>query len=117
MGAIKQSVVNLNLVTTGAIAKKRFINLLGAQATANQNTLGVNDYAVLVGDTALCDHLGVTIVEAGVAIPANATERRLETDASGRAVPFTTGPCVAKLLPNQTALAVGQLISVILISN
>lgn len=115
--AVKQSVVNLNIVTTGAIAKKRFINNLGAQATAGQNTLGVNDYTVAAGETALCDHLGVTFVEAGVAIPANATERRLQTDADGRAIPFTTGPAVAKLLPQQSALTVGQLVTVILLSN
>jgi hypothetical protein len=115
--AIKQSVVNLNIVTTGAIAKKRFINRLGAQATANQNTLGVNDYAVVAGECALCDHLGVSMVEAGAAIAANVTERRLETNATGQAVTYTTGPAVAVLLPGQSATAAGQLISVILLSN
>lgn len=115
--AVKQSVVNLNIVTTGAIAKKRFINRLGAQAVANQNTLGVNDYSVASGETALCDHLGVSMVEAGAVIAANVTERRLETDANGRAVTFTTGPAVAILLPGQSASASGQVISVILISN
>jgi hypothetical protein len=115
--AVKQSVVNLNIVTTGAIERKRFINRAGAQAGAGQNTLGVNDYTVAAGETALCDHLGVTMVEVGAAIPANATERRLQTDADGRAIPFTTGPAVAVLLPQQSALAAGQLVSAILISN
>lgn len=115
--AIKQSVVNLNIVTTGAIARKRFISHAGAQATANQACLGVNDYAVAAGETALCDHLGVTMVEAGAAIAANVTERRLETNADGRAVTYTTGPAVAVLLPGQSATAAGQLISVVLRSN
>jgi regulator of RNase E activity RraA len=115
--AIKQSVVNLNIVAASAITKKRFISRTGAQATAGQNTIGVCDYTVAPGETALCDHLGVTMVEVGAAIPANATERRLQTDADGKAVPFTTGPAVALLLPSESANAAGQLISVILIPN
>lgn len=115
--AIKQSVVNLNIVTTSAIARKRFINRVGAQAVAKENVLGVNDYAVTAGETALCDHGGVTMVEVGAPIPANATERRLETDAEGRAVPFTTGPAVALIFPGQFATAAGELLSVILLSN
>lgn len=114
--AIKQSAVNLNIVTSGAIARKRFINNVGAQATAGQNVLGVNDFDVAAGETALCDHAGVTMVEAGAVIAANSTERYLQTDADGRAVLFTTGPKVAKLMPNATAYAAGQLISVVLLS-
>lgn len=112
----KESVSNINMVASTAIAKKRFMNRLGGQATANQNTFGVVEYAVGIGETALVDHRGITTVEAGAAIAANVVERRLETDANGRAVTFTTGPAVAELVPGQSALAAGQLISVVLLS-
>lgn len=115
MGAYKESVENINIVATGTVAKKRFATRLGAQAGAASTVIGVNDFAVVAGQTMLIDYGGTTTVEAGAAIAANVTERRLQTDSDGRAVTFTTGPAVAILRPGSFSTAAGQEISVHLI--
>jgi hypothetical protein len=115
MPGFKQSPVTFSLRAAGNITKKRFVNYAATQATANQNTIGVADFGVTPGENAAVAHLGVATVTAGAVI--NGTETRLQTDAQGRAVPFTTGPVVARLFPGQTAIAAGDEIAVILIPN
>ncbi len=113
--AFKQAAVPLNIHATGTIAAKRFVTRNGTQAGANANTLGVADFAVVAGETALVDHLGISVVECGAVL--NGSERRLETDANGRAVPYTTGPVVALLPPGIVSTAIGQEVSVLLLQN
>lgn len=113
--AVKQSAVPLNILATGAIAAKRFVTRAGAQAGAAANTIGVADTAAASGETVLVDHLGITVVECGAIL--NGSERRLQTDANGRAVAFTAGPVVAILPPGVTSTAANQEISVILLPN
>jgi hypothetical protein len=113
--AFRQDPHCLSVPIAGTVTKKRFVNYNGTQAVANQNTIGVAVYGGVSGDCIEVDHLGVTAVEAGAVI--NGSELRLQTDAQGRAVPYTTGPTVAKLFPGQTATAAGQEISVTLMPN
>lgn len=113
--AVKQAAIPLNIKAGGAIAAKRFVTQTGTQAGAKANTIGVNQFAVASGETALVDHLGITTVECGAVL--NGSEPRLSTDANGRAVAFTDGPIVALLPPGVTSTAANQEISVILLQN
>lgn len=113
--AVKQAAYPLNILATGTIAAKRFVTRAGTQAGAAANTIGVSDTAAVSGEYLVVDHLGITVVECGAVL--NGSERRLETDANGRAVAYTSGPTVALLPPGVTSTAATQEISVLLVQN
>lgn len=111
--------IQLNVIASAALPSKRFVSPTGGVPAANGNTIGVNDYAVVSGETALVDHVGQTIVEAGAAL-APGTNIWLSTNASGQAIAWTANAVRVALLvqhPNNIATAAGQTVSVIAISN
>lgn len=113
--AVKQAAYPLNILATGAIAAKRFVTHAGTQAGAAAKVLGVSDTAIASGEYGVVDVFGITVVEAGAVL--NGSEKRLQTDADGRAVAYTAGPVVAYLANGSTSTAAGQEISVLLIQN
>lgn len=110
-GPVNMGVCPITLAISGAITAHRFVGTDLAQAGDAENTLGVAAYDGTDEDTTV-DTLGVVTVEAGDAITAGVL---LETDASGRGVPQTAGPIVARAL--DAADAAGDLIRAILIPN
>lgn len=107
------SLLTLTVLAAGAVSAKRFVSHLGAQAVAEENTLGVSRTAAAIGEKLPVDVIGTAIVETGGAITAG---DKLESDASGRAVTWSTsGPVLARAL--ESATAAGQFIEVLLIQN
>ena len=105
--------LTLTFALTGTVAAYRFVTPAGAQAGANENTLGVATMAGVSGDKIGVDVIGTTIVEAGAAISAGAT---LEADASGCAITWaTSGGKIGIAL--EAASAAGQYIEVLLLPN
>lgn len=109
-----QPCLPLSLTATGIIPEARFVSAAVALAGAAVNTLGVARMAAAVGDVIVVDALGTAFVETGAAIAAGAL---VETDASGRAVTKAAGVAVARVLPGQSASALGQFVEVLLIPN
>lgn len=112
MGTQSKAVLTLTLAAAGTIAANRFITPAGAQAGAAANTLGVANTAAVAADKIPVDVLGTTTVEAGAAVSANAT---VQSDASGRAITWASGPKIGIAL--EAATAAGQFIEVLLIPN
>lgn len=109
------------VVAAGTIAAKRFVTRTATQAndgtsSAGVAVIGVADHAVVTGEALRLLEGPTVMVEAGAAI--DGTERRIKTDANGRAIPWTAGGIVAALLqPGQTVTAVGELIEVRVVVN
>lgn len=76
------------IAATAALARFRFANFLGAQATAGQAVLGVPMAAFDLGEQAGVATDGEILVESGAAF---AIGVELESDATGRAILRTTG--------------------------
>lgn len=119
MGAVKNDTLTMPVVATAAMPRKRFVSPTGGLPTANGHTIGVNDFAVLLGEAMMVDHLGITVVEAGVtALPTLGAF--LATDANGRAIPWVAGAVRVAILapiPGNISTALGQLVSVIALPN
>lgn len=85
------------LVTTiaavAALARMRFANFAGSQATAGQVVLGVPVSNFDIGEQAGVATHGEILVEAGAAIAVGA---EVESDATGRAVTKTTGAAAGR---------------------
>lgn len=77
-----------SILAAGPLARFRFANFLGTQATAGQAVLGVPAAAFDIGETAGVSTSGEILVEAGAAYAAGV---ELESDATGRAILRTTG--------------------------
>jgi hypothetical protein len=118
MGAVKNDTLTMPVVSTAAMPRKRFVSPTGGFPTANGHTIGVNDYPVSLGETMMVDHLGITVVEAGAALPTLGAF--LSTDAQGRAIVWAAGAVRTAILapiPSNVATAAGQLVSVIALPN
>ena len=76
------------LAAVAALARMRFANFAGGQATAGQAVLGVPVAAFDIGEQAGVATHGEILVEAGAAF---AVGVELESDATGRAILRTTG--------------------------
>jgi hypothetical protein len=113
MSAQSVALLTLSLALSGNAAAHRFVTPAGAQADADDNTLGVARTAGTTGETIPVDVLGTAVVEAGADFAAGAT---LKADADGKAIPWdTSGAKVAIAL--QAAGAAGDLVEVLLIPN
>lgn len=110
-GAINMSVCSFTILAVGAVLAHRFVDVTGAPAGADANTLGVAAYDGTDVDTTV-DTLGIVSVEAGAAVAAGA---EISSDATGRAVTKVAGPVVARAL--DAAAGVGELIRCVLIPN
>jgi len=73
----------LPVVASGAVTKRRFVTVAGAQAGTGAHTLGVSRYTAASGEELPVDNLGTTEVEAGGQFAAGAP---LTPDALGHAV-------------------------------
>lgn len=96
----------------GAILANRFVTHGNIQAGAGLNTLGVARSPAATGESLTVDVLGTAVVEAGAAIADGAL---LESNASGQAVPRSTGAIIGRALA--AAAAAGQFIEILLIPN
>lgn len=76
------------IAAAGALARFRFVNFLGTQATAGQAVLGTPVAAFDLGEQAGVATHGEILNEAGAAY---AVGVELESDATGRAILRTTG--------------------------
>lgn len=76
------------ILAIAALARMRFANFLGSQATAGQAVLGVPVSNFDIGEQAGVATHGEILVEAGAAF---AVGVELESDATGRAILRTTG--------------------------
>lgn len=97
------------------IPARRFVTYSGALPAAGANTYGVAEYAAANGDMFAVATDGTAVVEAGAALTGDGLA--LETDASGRAVPQTTGKLAGRLMPGQVAQGAGQFVEIKLIPN
>lgn len=107
------AVLTLTIAAAGALAANRFITQAGAYPAAGAVAFGVTrSSAELAGDLVPTDVLGTAIVEAGAAI---AKDAAVMVDATGRAVPLTTGTKSPVGRSLEAAAAVGDLIEVLLV--
>ncbi len=114
MGRQFHSIFTLTATASGTISAHRFVANDSSQAGNAANTMGVARTDAADGEALPVDMLGTAIVEAGAVIAAGAA---VQTDANGRAITKAAGPTVARLMPGESAGAVGDLIEVILIPN
>lgn len=110
------SILALTLVATAVVADARFVGFDGAQVdVAGDKPLGVSKYAAAVGDAYAADVLGTTKVEAGAPIPILAKGLTpVKSDALGRAIPHGGVGEIAGYLVGNPALAVGQIVEILL---
>jgi hypothetical protein len=114
MSKQKQSIGSISFTSTGAIARYRYINRLGAQAaTEGALGLGFATKPIVSGEVCRID-FGSTEAESGAII--DGTNPNLMTDVTGRMIPYVAAAnksICAILKPGQTASAAGQVIEVI----
>jgi hypothetical protein len=107
------SILSLTVIADGAVTANRFVTPLAAQAVAEDNSLGVSRFTAADGEPLTVDVLGTATVEAGGAITAG---DKIEADASGRAVTWSTsGPVLGRAL--EDASGAGKFLEVLLIPN
>lgn len=107
-----RSILDLSIVSTGAIARGRLVSFAGAQiATAGAKPLGVAKHSVAAaGQDVAVTACGTAIAEAGAAIVAGAA---VAADAQGRVVPAAAlaiaagGTAVTSTAANGAAILTG----------
>jgi hypothetical protein len=117
--AIKNNPRNLPFVANGAVPAKVFVSPAGAVAAAGGNSLGVNDFAVAIGECMQIDNMGETCVLSGAALAANA---EVMSNGSGKAITYVSNGTNVKLgrlspIAGNTASAADQMVAIVLISN
>lgn len=117
MSAQQVPALRTTLMPRGNLKARTFVNWQGMQAGAASNTMGLAevDGHVDSGFVIPVITLGTGIALAGA--PLDGTETRLQTDANGMVVPYTSGPLVARLIPGQVAGAAGLPVEVFVIPN
>lgn len=106
----------VTVVPAANITAKRLVTMAWAQAGANAGAsttpiLGVADENITAGLPGRVIRGETAFAEAGAAI--DGTEQRLQTDSSGRVIPWASGQNVAAyLVPGQTASAAGQFVEI-----
>lgn len=107
------SVLTLTTTAAAAVLTNRFV-LGGAPALAAGHAAGVAQSDAPAGGVFACMAMGLAVVEAGAAIPADGL---IEVGAAGVAMPLTAGVAVARLAPGEVAATVGRRVAVVLIPN
>lgn len=110
VGAIALLTVPIRLTAT--VVAQRFVTTLGAYPAAGGATKGVVRVAGVAGDLVPVDSQGTVVVEAGAAVTVGAA---IQSDATGRAIPHTSGSKVGVALT--AATAAGDTLEVELIPN
>ena len=110
VGAI--ALLTMPIRLTATVVAQRFVTTLGAYPTAGGATKGVTRTAGVAGDLVPVDSQGTAVVEAGAAVTVGAT---IQSDATGRAIPYAAGSKVGVALT--AGAAAGALIEVELIPN
>jgi Uncharacterized conserved protein (DUF2190) len=103
----------LGLQADAAISANRFIGLNGRTCTAGASSLGVSEYEAAIGQSFSAVISGTALVVAGA--PITASNTKLESDATGRAIPNASGKICGFLVPGSTAAVAGDLIEVIIV--
>jgi hypothetical protein len=105
---LTENVINTgSIAATTAIAKQRFVNYVGGQATDGQAVLGVAGDDVVIGEQTPVKTRGWIVVTAGAAVAVGAN---VQSDAQGRAITLAAGQNAGRAL--DAATAAGQLIRV-----
>ncbi|QHL90692.1 DUF2190 family protein [Sphingomonas changnyeongensis] len=108
----QRPVLEYPIITSAAIARKRFVTYARTQAVANERALGVADYEAAAARPLNVVVLGTATVETGGAV---AVGDEVQSDAQGRAIVRAAGVANGRALTPATAA--GQMIEILLIKN
>lgn len=95
------------VVASASVLKNRFVTAAGAHAGAGATAIGVCQMVAASGEAFAAGCIGSAVIEAGAAF---AVGDWLESDASGRAIPFVAGQKLAYAL--EAAAGAGSLAEV-----
>lgn len=110
VGAVAVLTIPIRLSAT--VAANRFVTVAGAYPAAGGATGGVTRVAGVAGALAPVDSQGTAVVEAGAALSVGVA---VQSDATGRAIPYSSGNKTGVALT--AASAAGDVIEVELIVN
>lgn len=105
-------ILAITLTASAAVTAERLVSYAGAVSVAGAAGPGVVRQTAASGELVTVDVLGTSIVASGAAV---AVGDAVESDASGRAIPKTTGVTRGRALT--AATAADQRIEVLLIPN
>ncbi|MDO5940635.1 capsid cement protein [Burkholderia cepacia] len=103
-----QPTLTTSITATAALARFRFVSLLGAICAAGAKALGTAEATADVGEQAPVNVQGILLVEAGAAIAAGA---EVESDANGKAITKAAG--ISNGFALDAAAAAGDVIRIV----
>ena len=104
----EKPILTTSITAAAALTKQRFVSYTGGVCGAAARALGVANANYDSGEQAGVAVSGEILVESGAAVSVGA---QVESDASGRAIPFSAG--VVNGVARDAATAAGQFIRII----